>query len=66
MTCKTLKEDLSDESLWRQSYANRFLWEGAAKSVQGRADVKLLVQGCTGLSGRGWRREALNRESMLE
>ena len=66
VTCKTLKEDLEDESIWRQSYANRFLWDGAARSTIGKENVKVLVQGCTGDGGRGWRKEALNREAMLE
>jgi hypothetical protein len=66
VTCKTLREDLSDDVIWRQSYANRFMWDGAALEVAGRAEMKTLVQGCMGDGGRGWRREALNREAMLE
>jgi hypothetical protein len=66
VTCKTLREDLSDDSIWRQSYANRFMWDGAAREVAAKAEMKVLVQGCMGDGGRGWRREALNREAMLE
>lgn len=66
VTCKTLQEDLSIEGIWRESYANRFMWDGAATEVSARAEMKVLVQGCMGDGGRGWRREALNREAMLE
>lgn len=66
VACKTLQEDLSDESIWRQSYANRFLWDGAALDRRGKENVKVLVQGCMGSGGRGWKKEALNREAMLE
>lgn len=66
VTCKTLREDLSDESIWRESYANRFIWDGAARSREGKEDLKVLVQGCMGAERRGWRKESLNREAMLE
>jgi len=66
VTCKTLQEDLSIEGIWRESYANRFMWDGAATEVIAKAEMKVLVQGCMGDGGRGWRREALNREAMLE
>jgi hypothetical protein len=66
VTCKTLQEDLSIEGIWRECYANRFMWDGAALEVTARDEMKVLVQGCMGDGGRGWRREALNREAMLE
>ncbi|WWC71308.1 uncharacterized protein I206_105262 [Kwoniella pini CBS 10737] len=64
-TCKDLYEELEDESIWRQSYINRFLYDGAARSNQAKQDVKVLVQGCLNSGGRGWKKEALSRESML-
>lgn len=66
VTCKTLQEDLSIEGIWRECYANRFMWDGAATEVAAKAEMKVLVQGCMGDGGRGWRREALNREAMIE
>lgn len=66
VTCKTLREDLTQESIWRESYANRFIGDGAARSRQGKVDLGVLVQGCMGDEGRGWRKESLNREAMLE
>lgn len=66
VTCKTLQEDLSNEGIWRQSYANRFMWDGAAREVVAKTEMKVLVQGCMGDGARGWKREALNREAMLE
>jgi hypothetical protein len=66
VTCKTLREDLTEESIWRESFANRFIEDGAARSRQGKEDLRVLVQGCMGDEGRGWRKESLNREAMLE
>lgn len=65
-TCKLLHEELKSESVWRQCYINRFLWDGAAGNGRAREEVKALVQGCTGVGGRGWKKEALSREGMLE
>ncbi|WWC90437.1 uncharacterized protein L201_005372 [Kwoniella dendrophila CBS 6074] len=64
-TCKDLYEVLQDESIWRQSYVNRFLYDGAARDNKAKRDVKLLVQGCLNNGGRGWKKEALSREAML-
>jgi hypothetical protein len=58
-TCKTLRGDLEDETIWRQSYVYRYL--GQAKPTE----VQVLVQPC-GEDGRGWRKESLAREMMLE
>jgi hypothetical protein len=57
-TCRELRELLDGETIWRQSYVNRFL-SGERKNI------KALVQ-CCGLAERGWRREALAREAMIE
>ncbi|CAK9781730.1 hypothetical protein CC85DRAFT_281517 [Cutaneotrichosporon oleaginosum] len=65
-TCKFLHEELKSESVWRQCYINRFLWDGAAGNGRAREQVKALVQGCSGIGGRGWKKEALSREGMLE
>nr|XP_018261760.1 uncharacterized protein I303_06204 [Kwoniella dejecticola CBS 10117]OBR83918.1 hypothetical protein I303_06204 [Kwoniella dejecticola CBS 10117] len=64
-TCRDLYEELEDESIWRQSYINRFLYDGASRSIQAKQHVKVLVQGCLNTGGRGWKKEALSRESML-
>ncbi|WVW85344.1 hypothetical protein I302_107382 [Kwoniella bestiolae CBS 10118] len=65
VTCKDLYEELEDESIWRQSYVNRFLYDGAARDIRAKEDVKVLVQGCLNNGGRGWKREALSREAMI-
>lgn len=65
-TCKLLHNELKNETFWRQCYINRFLWDGAATNDVAREEVKVLVQGCVGTGGRGWKREALSREGMLE
>ncbi|GMK55880.1 hypothetical protein CspeluHIS016_0209360 [Cutaneotrichosporon spelunceum] len=65
-TCKFLHDELKSESVWRQCYINRFLWEGAAGNGRAREEVKALVQGCSGIGGRGWKKEALSRDAMLE
>ncbi|BEI84834.1 hypothetical protein CcaverHIS002_0502350 [Cutaneotrichosporon cavernicola] len=65
-TCKLLRDELKSESVWRQCYINRFLWDGAAGNGRAREEVKALVQGCSGVGGRGWKKEALSREAMLE
>lgn len=64
-TCSVLREQLKSETIWRQSYINRFLSYGSALESSARRDVRLLAQGCMG-SGKGWRREALAREAMLQ
>ena len=58
-TCKALRGDLEDESIWRRSYVHRFL--GSANP----GEVQVLVQP-SGDEGRGWRKESLAREMMLE
>jgi len=65
-TCTQLNAELKNETFWRQSYINTFLWDGAASDARARDQVKALVQGCMGVGGRGWKREALSREGMLE
>lgn len=65
-TCKQLHDELKSDSVWRQCYINRFLWDGAASNGRAREEVKALVQGCTGVGGRGWKQEALSREATLE
>jgi len=42
------------------------MWDGAAREVAAKTEMKVLVQGCMGDGARGWKREALNREAMLE
>lgn len=65
-TCKLLHNQAKSESIWRQCYINHFFWDGAASDSTAREQVKVLVQGCMGPGGRGWKREALSREGMLE
>ena len=65
-TCKALYEELRDEAIWRGSYVNRYLWDGASTSRRAKEDVRVLVQGCTGAGGRGWKNESMSREAMLE
>nr|XP_031863898.1 uncharacterized protein CI109_000542 [Kwoniella shandongensis]KAA5530970.1 hypothetical protein CI109_000542 [Kwoniella shandongensis] len=65
-TCRTLYEQLESESIWRQSYVNRFFWDGAATDSRTKEDVMVLVQGCLNNGGRGWKREALSREAMTD
>ncbi|WOO78378.1 uncharacterized protein LOC62_02G001926 [Vanrija pseudolonga] len=65
-TCKLLHNQAKSESIWRQCYINHFFWDGAASDGAAREQVKVLVQGCMGPGGRGWKREALSREGMLE
>lgn len=65
-TCKLLHETMKRDSVWRQCYINRFFWDGAAGDGRAREEVRALVQGCMGTGGRGWKKEALSRESMLE
>lgn len=65
-TCKLLHNALKGEAMWRQCYINHFLWDGAATDGRAREEVKVLAQGCLGTGGRGWKREALSRESMIE
>ena len=64
-TCTLLQKELEDETIWRHSYVNHYLWDGASRSKVGRADVQLLVQGCLG-TPQGWRQESLGRETMLK
>lgn len=66
VTCRRLHEELEDEAVWRGSYVNRYLWDGAARDVGAKEEVKVLVQGCMGISGKGWKEEALRRQMMLE
>ncbi|OCF32653.1 hypothetical protein I316_05574 [Kwoniella heveanensis BCC8398] len=65
-TCRALHDELEDESIWRASYVNRFLFEDAARRTSVRKEVRVLVQGCLNSGGRGWKREALSREAMLD
>jgi hypothetical protein len=59
-TCTTLRADLSDEAIWRRSYVHRYVGESAPEAV-----VRTLVQPCA-VAGQGWRKESLERETMLE
>lgn len=54
---------MEDESIWRDCYVNRFM--GSVRIDEVKQDMKVLVQGCLG-SVRGWKKEALGREAMLE
>jgi hypothetical protein len=65
-TCQLLRHELVNDSIWRSSYVNHFLWDGAARSEKTRQEVKVLVQGCSEMGNRGWRKEALEREANLE
>lgn len=66
VTCKALYEELKGEAIWRGSYVNRYLWDGAARWALAKEDVKVLVQPCTGIDGKGWKKEALEREMVLK
>ena len=59
-TCTTLRTDLEDEAIWRRSYVHHYAGEGVSEEV-----VRTLVQPCA-VAGQGWRKEALERETMLE
>lgn len=65
-TCKLLNEMIESEAVWRRCYINRFLYDGAANSAREREEVRVLVQSCKGVGGRGWKQEALSREAMIE
>ncbi|WVF67598.1 hypothetical protein IAT40_002356 [Kwoniella sp. CBS 6097] len=65
-TCRALHDELEDESIWRASYVNRFLSEDAARRTSAKEEVRVLVQGCLNNGGRGWKREALSREAMVD
>lgn len=67
-TCRYLHEVLQDELVWKHSYVSRYIGETASASAAGRQAVRTLVQGCQGqgLPGRGWKKEGLAREAMLE
>lgn len=62
-TCAGLREIMEDESIWRDCYVNRFM--GSVRVDEVKQDMKVLVQSCLG-SIRGWKKEALGREAMLE
>jgi hypothetical protein len=63
-TCAGLRAILDDDSIWKDCYVYGFLQSIRPRDVRREMDV--LVQGCLGAANRGWRREALGRESMLE
>ncbi|KAL7419845.1 hypothetical protein Q5752_005761 [Cryptotrichosporon argae] len=65
-TCRALREGIDDDLLWRDCYVNRFLYDGAADDARAKEDVRVLVQGCLNTGGRGWRKEALSREAMID
>ena len=66
VTCKSLHDELRDEAVWKGSFLNRFFGDGAARDLVGKEEVKVLIQGCIGREGTGWKKEALHREKMLE
>jgi len=63
-TCTTLRDELEDDGIWRHSYVNHFVWDGASRDAAAKEVVRVLVQGCNG-GGMGWRYEGLAREAML-
>jgi len=63
-TCAGLRAILDDDSIWKDCYVYGFLQSIRPRDVRREMDV--LVQGCLGAAGRGWRREAMGRETMLE
>lgn len=67
-TCRYLHDELQDHLIWKHSYVNRYIGENASATLAGRQAVRTLVQGCEGqgLPGRGWKKEGLAREAMLE
>ena len=65
-TCRVLNEQLKNEAVWRGSYLNRYLWEGAASVDWVKEEVRVLAQGCTNEGQRGWKKESVSREAMLE
>ena len=64
-TCKTLHQELGREAVWKQSYIYRFFGR-VSDGVQVKREVEVLVQSCAGVGGRGWKKEALSREAVLE
>lgn len=65
-TCKLLNEQAENDTVWRHSYVNRFLGEGVARDSKRREEIVVLAQSCVNAPGRGWKKEALGREVMLE
>ncbi|KAK4689613.1 hypothetical protein P7C73_g477, partial [Tremellales sp. Uapishka_1] len=65
-TCRALHDTLKEDSIWRESYVNRFVGEAAVGAGKTKSDVKTLVQGVLGVGRRGWKKEALGREAMLD
>ena len=65
-TCKLLNEQTENDTVWRHSYVNRFLGEGVARDSRRREEIVVLAQSCVNAAGRGWKKEALGREVMLE
>ncbi len=66
LTCKILQDELKHEAIWRGSYVNRYLWDGAASFGSVKDEVKVLAQPCMREGGKGWKKESLSREGMLE
>ena len=62
-TCAGLRAILEDEAIWRDSYVHMFM--GSVRTDEVKGDLKILVQGCLGTE-RGWKKEALGREAMIE
>lgn len=65
-TCKLLNEQAENDTVWRHSYINRFLGEGVGEDGKRREEIVVLAQSCVNVAGRGWKKEALGREVMLE
>ncbi|XAO25923.1 hypothetical protein I312_104756 [Cryptococcus bacillisporus CA1280] len=65
-TCKLLNEQAENDTVWRHSYVNRFLGEGVGKHGKRREEIVVLAQSCVNVAGRGWKKEALGREVMLD
>lgn len=64
--CRRFEVELSQDALWRECYAERFL--GDSSDPTGRR-LEPIVRSCVGgdgQGGRGWRAESLAREAVLE
>lgn len=65
LVCRQLRGLLKGDTIWREAFLNRFLYSGATKF--GSPSPALgLVRTCLYNTEKGWRREGLARENMLE
>lgn len=61
-TCQLLRYAVDDETIWKNCFVNRFFSYG---SDVNKSDLTVLAQPSL-TEGRGWKKECLAREAMLE